>query len=63
MSQSRFTTRQMATAGIIAAVYAALTLLLPILLPLAVIVGVILALRQRCRELKKGEIEDAVTKY
>lgn len=30
MSQSRFTTRQMATAGIIAAVYAALTLLLPI---------------------------------
>mgnify|MGYP006911249835 FL=1 len=40
-----------------------LTLLLPILLPLAVIVGVILALRQRCRELKKGEIEDAVTKY
>ena len=37
--------------------------LLPILLPLAVIVGVILALRQRCRELKKGEIEDAVTKY
>lgn len=30
MSQSHFTTRQMATAGIIAAVYAALTLLLPI---------------------------------
>ena len=37
--------------------------LLLTLLPLAVIVGVILALRQRCRELKKGEIEDAVTKY
>ena len=32
MSQSRFTTRQMATAGIIAAVYAALTLLLAVLL-------------------------------
>ena len=30
MSKSRFTTRQMATAGIIAAVYAGLTLLLPI---------------------------------
>ena len=40
-----------------------LPLLLPILLPLSVIVGVILALRQRYRELKKGEIEDAVTKY
>ena len=30
MSRSRFTPRQMATAGIIAAIYAALTLLLPI---------------------------------
>lgn len=30
MSNSRFTTRQLATAGIIAAIYAALTLLLPI---------------------------------
>ncbi len=30
MSRSRFTTRQMATAGIIAAIYAGLTLLLPI---------------------------------
>ena len=30
MSKSKFTTRQMATAGIIAAIYAALTLLLPI---------------------------------
>ena len=41
----------------------ALTMLLPLFLPLAVIVGVLLALRQRCRELKKGEIEDAVAKY
>ncbi len=30
MSKSRFTTRQMATAGIIAGIYAALTLLLPV---------------------------------
>ena len=30
MSRSRFTPRQMATAGIIAAIYAALTLLLPL---------------------------------